>query len=54
MSRQELIREYDQTSRAVKIYRASKVRLGVQYALLIDRLKTLDSQIVAIDSKANN
>lgn len=54
MSRQELLREYDQTSKAVKIYRASKVRLGVQYTLLLDRLRTLDSQIVAMDNKYNN
>ena len=54
MSRQELVREYEQTSKAVKIYRSSKVRLSVQFDLLLERLRTLDSQIVAMDNKANN
>jgi hypothetical protein len=49
MSRKDLITKYNQTSAAVKIYKASKVRLGVQYDLLIERLRSLDSQIVAID-----
>lgn len=54
MSRQDLIREYDQTSKAVKIYRASKVKMGVQFDLLVEKLKALDSQIVSMDNKYNN